>query len=96
MNNNFIMTNGTINGMEVFADTIKTAMELGYGDDVKVTVHTVRKNNGVTLTGVIILKDGSNISPIDLEAFGVVRSQEAEVVFPTIKETITQVKYIRE
>ncbi len=33
---------------------------------------------------------------IDLEAFGVVRGQEAEVVFPTIKETITEVKYIRE
>lgn len=33
---------------------------------------------------------------IDLEAFGVVRDQEAEVVFSTIKETITEVKYIRE
>lgn len=33
---------------------------------------------------------------IDLEAFGVVRGQEAEVLFPTIKETITEVKYIRE
>lgn len=33
---------------------------------------------------------------IDLEAFGVVRGQEAEVVFPTIKETITEVKYIKE
>ncbi|RHU92855.1 hypothetical protein DXC11_07600 [Firmicutes bacterium OM08-11AC] len=33
---------------------------------------------------------------IDLEAFGVVRGEEAEVVFPTIKETITEVKYIRE
>lgn len=33
---------------------------------------------------------------IDLEAFGVVRGEEAEVVFPTIKETITEIKYIRE
>lgn len=33
---------------------------------------------------------------IDLEAFGVVRGQEAEVVFPTIKETITEIKYCRE
>lgn len=31
---------------------------------------------------------------IDLEAFGVVRGQEAEVVFPTIKETITEIRYI--
>lgn len=33
---------------------------------------------------------------IDLEAFGVVRGEEAEVVFPTIQQTITEVKYIRE
>lgn len=31
---------------------------------------------------------------IDLEIFGVVRSNETEVVFPTIKETITDIKYI--
>lgn len=31
---------------------------------------------------------------IDLKAFGVVRGQEAEVVFPTIKETITDIKYM--
>lgn len=30
---------------------------------------------------------------IDLEAFGVSRPNEAEVVFPTIEETITDVKY---
>ena len=33
---------------------------------------------------------------IDLEAFGVARGKEAEVVFPTIKETITEVRYIKE
>lgn len=33
---------------------------------------------------------------IDLEAFGVVRGEEAEGVFPTIKETITEIRYIRE
>lgn len=31
---------------------------------------------------------------IDLEAFGVVRGDEAEVIFPTIEETITDIKYI--
>lgn len=35
-------------------------------------------------------------SSIDLEAFGVVRGEEAEVVFSTIKETITEIRYIRE
>lgn len=33
---------------------------------------------------------------IDLEAFDVIRGKEAEVVFPTIKETITEVRYIKE
>lgn len=63
MNNNFIMTNGTINGMEAFGDTIKTAMELCYGDGVKVVVQDVRKNNGVTLTGLTVVKRDCNISP---------------------------------
>ena len=63
MMNNFIMTNGTINGMEAFGDTIKTAMELCYGDGVKVVVQDVRKNNGVTLKGLSIVKSDSNISP---------------------------------
>lgn len=30
---------------------------------------------------------------IDLEAFGVVKGDEAEVVFPTVKEMITSIKY---
>lgn len=63
MNNNFIMTNGTINGMENFADTVKTAMELCYGDGVKIVVQDVRKNNGVVLTGLCIVKSDCNISP---------------------------------
>lgn len=63
MNNNFIMTNGTINGMTAFAETVQRAMELCYGDGVKVTVHEVRKNNGVTLTGLTVVKRDCNISP---------------------------------
>ena len=31
---------------------------------------------------------------IDLEGFGIVRGGEAEVVFPTIKETITSIEYL--
>lgn len=33
---------------------------------------------------------------IDLEVFGAVRGNEAEVVFPTIRETIKDIKYIEE
>lgn len=63
MNNNYILTNGTINCMKAFADTVKTALELGYGDGVKVVVQDVRKNNGVTLTGLTVVQRDCNISP---------------------------------
>ena len=70
MNNNFIMTNGTMNGMDTFADTIKAAMELCYGDDVKVVVHDVKKNNDVIYKGLTIVKSDCNITPtIYLEAY---------------------------
>ena len=70
MNNNFIMTNGTINGMKAFADTVQVSLELYYGNDVKVVVDNVQKNNNVTLTGVTIIKNGCNLNPtIYLEAY---------------------------
>lgn len=49
------------------------------------------------LYGVMTLLTCNIIEPyygIDLEPFGVVRGDEAEVVFPTIKETITDITYI--
>lgn len=63
MNNNFIMTTGTIGTMEAFAGTVKTAMEAYYGADYKVTVQDVQKNNGLVLTGITILKKDCNIAP---------------------------------
>lgn len=62
-NNNFIFKNGTINGMKAFAETVQIALELYYGDDVKVVVDDVHKNNNVTLTGLTILKRDCNLSP---------------------------------
>lgn len=62
-NNNFIFTNGTINGMKAFADTVQRALELCYGDSVRVVVDNVQKNNNVTLTGVTIIKNGCNLNP---------------------------------
>ena len=38
MNNNFIFTKGTIKGMEVFTETVKSAMETYFGKGVRVTV----------------------------------------------------------
>ena len=63
MNNNFIFTNGTINGMKAFAETVQRALELYYGDGVRVVVNDVHKNNNVTFTGLSILKRGCNLSP---------------------------------
>lgn len=59
----FIMTNGTIKGMEAFAGTVKSAMEAYYGDEYSVQVNTVVKNNDLHLTGLTILSKGSNIAP---------------------------------
>ena len=59
----FIMAQGTIRTMEVFAGTVKTAMEVYYGENYKVTVQEVNKNNGLVLTGITILEKGCNIAP---------------------------------
>lgn len=69
-NNNIIFTNGTIKGMEAFADTIKCAMEAYYGEEYKVNVQKVVKNNNTALTGLVILNPNVNIAPtIYLESF---------------------------
>ena len=57
------MMNGTIRTMEVFAGTIKSAMEAYYGEDYRVSVQDVNKNNGLVLTGLTILKKDCNIAP---------------------------------
>lgn len=59
----FIMAQGTITTMEAFAGTVKSAMEAYYGEDYKVSVQGVNKNNGLVLTGLTILKKDCNIAP---------------------------------
>ena len=55
-NNNFeggfIMTTGTILTVKDFAEVVKVAMEAHFGQDYRVTVQSVNKNNGVTLVGM--------------------------------------------
>ena len=62
-NGGFIMTQGTIRTMEAFAGTVKSAMEVTYGEDYRVSVQEVKKNNGLVLTGLTILKKDCNIAP---------------------------------
>lgn len=62
-NGDFIMTQGILISMEAFAGTVKAAMEVNYGEDYKVLVQNVNKNNGLVLTGISILKKDCNIAP---------------------------------
>lgn len=65
-NNNggiMIMTNNSIMTMEVFAGTVKAAMEAVYGAGYRVKVQDVVKNNSRHLTGLSILKTGYNLAP---------------------------------
>lgn len=62
-NGGFIMAQGTLTTMEAFAGTVKTAMEAHYGDEYRVTVQDVHKNNNLVLTGITILKKDCNIAP---------------------------------
>ena len=69
-NGGFIMTTGTIRTMELFADTVKTAMEVHFGEDYRVQLQDVIKNNDSHLTGLTILNKNCNITPtIYLESY---------------------------
>ena len=60
------MTQGSIKTLEVFCDTIKTAMEAIYETDYKVVIKKVNKNNSMELTGITISNNSNkeNITPI--------------------------------
>lgn len=57
--------------------------------------HYVQSKLYGTMTFLTCDIDGTYYG-IDLDAFGVVRGDEAEVVFPTIEERITEIQYIEE
>lgn len=48
---------------ELFKDIIKDNVSRKMGNEYKVTLTDVKKNNGLVLTGLIIRKDDSNIAP---------------------------------
>ncbi len=49
--------------MERFAEQVKNMIQIKAGDGASVVVQSVCKNNAVTLTGLSIFREGSNISP---------------------------------
>ncbi len=62
-NGGIVMMNKAINTMDVFAATIKGAVEASLGDGYEVSIHEVLKNNDTRLTGLTIRTEESNVAP---------------------------------
>ena len=62
-NGGIVMMNATINSMDVFAATVKEAVEASLGDGYEVSIHEVLKNNDTRLTGLTIRTEESNVAP---------------------------------
>ena len=61
---------GMVTGVKQFAEIVKGMMESRYGNNCRITVQEVTKNNGIRLTGISIQEEGCNIAPnIYLDGF---------------------------
>lgn len=63
INGGIAMMNATINSMDVFAATVKEAVEASLGKGYVVNINEVLKNNDTHLTGLTIRTEESNIAP---------------------------------
>ncbi len=63
INGGIAMMNATINSMDVFAATVKEAVEASLGEGYEVNIHEVLKNNSTHLTGLTIKTEESNVAP---------------------------------
>lgn len=61
-NGGFIMSTGTINTVDLFAEVIKTGLEEAH-PECSVMVHKVTKNNNLVLTGISIRSREVNLAP---------------------------------
>ena len=61
-NGGFIMSTGTINTVDLFADVVKAGLEEAH-PDCGVMVHKVTKNNNLVLTGISIRSKEVNLAP---------------------------------
>lgn len=48
---------------EIFKNLVLDQIRGEFQESTEITVHTLKKNNGLTLDGLVILEDGINISP---------------------------------
>lgn len=73
-----------------FAQNVQAAVQKELGQGHKVTLKDIAKNNGVTLSGMIIMAEGQNIAPtIYLDSFH--EAYEGGVSFERIVEKILEV-----
>ena len=61
-NGGFIMSTGTINTVDLFADVVKAGLEEAH-PECSVMVHKVTKNNNLVLTGISIRSREVNLAP---------------------------------
>ena len=61
-NGGFIMSTGTINTVDLFAEVVKTGLEEAH-PECSVMVHKVTKNNNLVLTGISIRSREVNLAP---------------------------------
>lgn len=59
-----------INDIKTFANAIKSLLEIHFGEDYKILIHNIKKNNDINLTGISISKKDTELAPtIYLESF---------------------------
>lgn len=91
INGGIAMMNAIINSMEVFAATVKEAVEASLGDGYEVSINDVLKNNDTHLTGLTIRANESNISPTIYLERSFERYQAGEAAIPVIVSEIIAV-----
>lgn len=92
INGGIAMMNATINSMEVFAATVKEAVEASLGEGYEVNIHEVLKNNNTRLTGLTIkTEEESNIAPTIYLEGSFERYKAGDATLPVIVSEIISV-----
>ena len=91
INGGIAMMNTTINSMEVFAATVKEAVEASLGEGYEVNINEVLKNNSTRLTGLTIKTEESNVAPTIYLEGSFERYKAGDATLPVIVSEIISV-----
>ena len=91
INGGIAMMNATINSMDVFAATVKEAVEASLGEGYEVNIHEVLKNNSTRLTGLTIKTEESNVAPTIYLEGSFERYKAGDATVPVIVSEIISV-----